>query len=146
MVAAPGVYCSTTVLTGIEERTADKLSEIPFSPEESSSMFLNNLSSAEIFHELNKGNFQAGMSEDIFPNGGANFVDGCGYEEDDEETQSYDYLQGPLPVIQVGYQAFSRNTLQLPELAADLMMNSLMQPRPMCRSGRRSSNVGVVHE
>jgi hypothetical protein len=140
VVAAPGVYCSNTVLTVLEDRTAERLSEIPVSHDESSSMFFNNLSSAEIFHELNKGNFQPGMSEDMFPNGGPTFVDGCGYEEDDEETQSYDYLQGPLPANPVGYQAVNRNTLQIPELAADLMMNSLMQPRPMCRSGRRSSN------
>jgi len=111
VVAAPGVYCSTTVLTVLEDHTAEKLSEIPVSHDESSSMFFNNLSSAEIFHELNKGNFKPGMSEDMFPNGGPNFVDGCGYEEDNEETQSYDYLQGPLPAYPVGYQAFNRNTL-----------------------------------
>jgi hypothetical protein len=127
----------------MEDRTAERLSEIPISPDESSSMFFNNLSSAEIFHELNKGNFHAGMSEDMFPTGGPTFVDGCGYEEDDEESQIYDYLQGPMPSNPVGLQVINRNTLQLPELAADLMMNSLMQPRPMCRSGRRSSNVGL---
>ncbi len=92
-MAAPGVYCSSTVLTLLEDHTAERLSEIALSPDESSSMFFNNLSSAEIFHELNKGNFQPGMSQEIFPNGGLTFVDGCGYEEDDEEeTQSYDYL------------------------------------------------------
>ena len=46
----------------LEDRTAERLSEIPLSPDESSSMFFNNLSSAEIFHELNKGNFQPDMS------------------------------------------------------------------------------------
>jgi hypothetical protein len=42
------------------------------------------------------------MSEDMFPTGGPNFVDGCGYEEDDEESQIYDYLQGPMPSNPVG--------------------------------------------
>ena len=84
VVAAPGVYCSSTTLA-VEDRP-DNYSEIPLNPDESSSLFFNNASSAEIFHELNRNYYALPGSQD---DAGAGTANDYGYEEDDEESYGY---------------------------------------------------------